>query len=88
MESQEIVVTSKQEEVARFTYEYPTTLNEAVDVDGVEAVFGLYSKARKQNATNAERQKATGGGTGLRALMAALKGNPELMERLKSELNI
>lgn len=88
MNISEVVVSSKSKEVTRFNYEYPTTLEEGISVDGAEKVFELYSKARKQVATNVARQKALGGGTGMRALMAALKGDPELMERLKKEFKI
>lgn len=88
METCTLIVKSQGDEVARIEYEAPENLAEALEVDGEQIIFALYSKARKTNAMNAARAEATGtGGTGIRALMAALKERPDVLERLRKELD-
>lgn len=81
-------IKSKKDVVAIINYEYPESLDEGIQVDGVEKVLGFYLQARKARAMNDARTEAAGGGgTGMRALMKALKNaSPEFLENLKTQL--
>lgn len=89
MKTSTLEVKSQGTIVASLEYEYPENLDEAIAVDGEEKVLSLFLTARKTAEMNKARAEATGtGGVGVRALVKALKDRPDLMERLKAELNL
>jgi len=55
MQTMTINVKSQGKEIGSFEYEYPETMEEALQVDGEAEIFELYLKARKAKYTNAFR---------------------------------
>lgn len=64
MKSEAVEVKSKKVAVegSPFDYEFPETLEEALEVDGDEKVYSLYIQQRKIRFMDAKRKEATGGG--------------------------
>ena len=79
MQTMTINVKSQGKEIGSFEYEYPETMEEALQVDSEAEIFELYLKARKAKYTNAFRaaQKP-------KSLMAILK--EKLKDKSEEEL--
>lgn len=84
-----IEISSKGQVVGSMEYEYPETLEEAIEMDGEDKVFSLYSAQRKIKARDAERNKLTGGGGLPKAITTALKkANPDTVAQIAAALGI
>ncbi len=84
-----IEIKAKGELVGTLEYTYPENLKEAVEMDGKDKVFALYSAQRKIKARDAERTKLTGGGGLSRAVTSALKSaDPEVVAKVMAMLKM
>jgi len=69
-------------------YEFPDTLEDALEIDGEEKVYKLYTMQRKIRAIDAKRRELTGGGLP-RALVKALKSaDPDVIRRIAEEMGL
>ena len=88
MKSENVKIKSKDEELGEFAYEYPETLEEALEKDGVESVFKLFCMQRKIRWMDAKRRELTGGGLP-KSLTAKLKTLPkDKLEKLLAALEM
>jgi len=88
MDTAKVEVKSKGEVVGTFDYEFPVSLDEALDVDGDEKIYKLYAQQRKIAFLNAKRRELTGGGLP-KALMAALKAaDPEMLQKIAADMGL
>ena len=87
--TESILIKSKGQDVGTLEYVYPENLEEAIEMDGDEKVFQLYSAMRKIKERDAERNKLTGGGGLPKAITAALKSaNPDVVAQIAAALGI
>lgn len=71
-------------------YEYPETMEEAIIVDGEEAVLKVYLQKRKTNFMDTKRKELTGGGIPSEIKELLKSADPvklaKALEKLKLEL--
>lgn len=71
--------------VATINIELFDNLDEAEGAIGEDKIIEYVNRQRTiELMDNARREATGGGGTGIRALMAKLKDNPELLEQVKA----
>ena len=88
MGQESVEVKSKGQVVGTLDYEFPDTLEDALEVDGEEKVYKLYTMQRKIRAIDAKRRELTGGGLP-RALVKALKSaDPDVIRRIAEEMGL
>ena len=73
MQVEKVKVASKGQDLGEFDYSFPEGLEEALETDGEESVFKLYTMQRKIRWMDAKRRELTGGGLP-KALTDKLRG--------------
>ena len=82
-------VDGEQKVVGQVSFSVFENSSEAVSELGEEKVTALVNKAHAIQCMDTERRKHTGGGgTGVRAVMAALKDNPDELAKIMKKLGI
>lgn len=88
MAIEKVEISSKGQVVGSLEYEYPETLEDAIDMDGEEKVYKLFAAQRKIRAIDAKRRELTGGGLP-KNILAALKGaDPVKLAEILEKLGI
>ena len=88
MATESVEIKSKKQSLGSFDYEYPETLEDAVEMDGAEAVYKFYAQQRKIRWMDAKRRELTGGGLP-KAITDALKAkSPDELRALAADLGI
>ena len=88
MANETVEISSKGQVVGSLDYEYPETLEDAIDMDGEEKVYKLFAAQRKIRAIDAKRRELTGGGLP-KNILAALKGaDPVKLAEILEKLGI
>ena len=88
MAIEKIEVSSKGQSLGTFDYEYPATLEEAIDVDKEEKVYKLYAAQRKIRWVDAKRRELTGGGVPKAVTDALKSADPDVLKKIAQELGI
>jgi hypothetical protein len=89
MKSEKVEVKSKGQVLEEATYEFPTSLTEAIKVDGEDNVFKLYAMQRKIRFMDQKRRTLTGGGGLPKGVREALKSaDPKVLEQIQKLLGV
>ena len=83
-----VEISSKGQVVGSLEYEYPETLEDAIDMDGEEKVYKLFAAQRKIRAIDAKRRELTGGGLPKNILAALKEADPVKLAEVLKKLGI
>jgi len=88
MKTVKVEIKSKKQSLGEFDYEYPETLEEALETDGEEKVYTLFAQQRKIRWMDAKRKELTGGGLPKDLVDKLKKAPKEVLEKFLAELDL
>ena len=88
MNTEQVQIKSKGEIIGEFDYEFPASLEEALEVDGEDKIYKLYVQKRKINFMDAKRRELTGGGLPKQITAALKSADPEVIAKIAEQLGV
>ena len=83
-----VEIKSKDVNLGNFEYSYPESLQEALQVDGEEKVFKLFTQIRKIRFIDEIRRQKTGGGLPKEVVKALKSADPETLRKIAATLGL
>lgn len=88
MQTESVEIKSKGQVVGTVDYDYPETLDEAIEVDGEDKIYKLYAQQRKIRFIDSERRRLTGGGLPSQVTKALKNADPETLAAIAEKLGV